>query len=110
MCKENKEINSWLCKDHKNSKIKWNLDITKKSLREKIKIKNDDVDEETKEVLYDVRDNALGSAINAYKTSSRLLINKHIQHFILKKKENKILSKRIVKMTKNSLTFTPPNI
>ena len=110
MCKEYKEINSWLCKDHRNSKIKWNLNINKKSLREKIKIKNDDVDEETKEVLYDVRDNALGSAISAYKTSSRLLINKHIRHFTLKKKENKILSKRIVKMTKNSLTFKHGNI
>ena len=80
MCKENKEINSWICKDHRNSKIKWNLNINKKSLREKIKIKNNDVDKEAREVLYDVRDNALGSAINAYKSSCSLLLNKHIEH------------------------------
>ena len=88
------------CKEHKNSKIIWNLEINQKSIRESLKIKNEDVDNETKEVLYDVRDNALRSAISAYKTSCTLLLNKQIEHFKLKKKDNQILSRRIVKMTK----------
>lgn len=110
MCKKNKEQNSLFCKEHKNSKIIWNLEINQKSIRESLKIKNEDVDNETKEVLYDVRDNALRSAISAYKTSCTLLLNKQIEHFKLKKKDNQILSRRIVKMTKKSICIKNNNI
>ena len=85
-CKKNKEENSWFCKKHINSKIKWNLNINNKSIRETLKIKNENVSEEDKEVLYDVRNNALRSAISAYKTSCSLMKNKKIEHFNLKRK------------------------
>lgn len=90
-CKNNKLVNKWHCTEHKDSKIKWGLNINIMDFRKALPISNTDMtnNNEVKKFIcvpYDLRNEAIEHAIRAYKSATSAVIHNNINSFILKEK------------------------
>jgi transposase len=97
-CNNEKDTSSFMCIEHKDNKISWNLKINLISLRNKILKSDKDIkgtcDEWQMDIPYDTRQLAIKDAINAYHSSIALkqkgYIDKFELHFRSKRSHKKI--------------------
>ena len=124
-CTKNKVDNSFFCETHKTEKPVWNLNISMISIRKLLTIANRDLEllddsnplKKFIKVPYDLRNDAIDSAVNAYKTSVKLLALGHIKEFNLKPRKisyfntSKIfqLPSHFLKLVDNGLMFCKTN-
>ena len=93
-CKNKKEEDSWNCKQHINSIIHWKLNINTIELRKTLPIDKESIlqNENLKKFIntpYDLRNEAIESAVKAYKTNVSSVVNGSKTHFELKEKDIK---------------------
>jgi putative transposase len=124
-CTKPKQDNSFFCEAHKDKKTEWNLNISMISIRKLLTIANRDLEllddsnplKEFIKVPYDLRNEAIDSAVNAYKISVKLLTLGHIKEFNLKPRKinyfntSKIfqLPSNFIKLNDNGLMFCKTN-
>ena len=113
-CSNNKCENSWFCDIHKEANPYWDLNICDDSLRQKLILKKEELNKlndnhELKKFansLYEVRDQAIKSAIVAYKSALANLKNGNIKKFELKNKDtSKKYRKRQFECTGSAIKY-----
>ena len=98
-CKIKKANDCWFCDEHKDEKPIWNLNINIINFRKALKIDNESLknNNELKKYInipYDLRNEAIESAITAYKSACSSLIKGLITSFELKEKEIKAFTSK----------------
>ena len=124
-CSQTKLENSFFCESHQGEKPVWNLNISMISIRKLLTIANRDLElledcnplKKFIKVPYDLRNDAIDSAVNAYKTSIKLLSLGHIKEFNLKPRGTNYFNKtkifqlpsHFLKLVDNGLMFCKTN-
>ena len=91
-CKNKKLENKWLCDEHKDNKLKWDLNINTMALRKELKISNTEIINNPLlskyiNTPYDLRNEAIEQAVRAYKSATAAIIKGNITSFELKEKK-----------------------
>ena len=117
-CSNTKCEKQWFCEEHTEEHPLWELDINETSIRHSLvfsaeKLNKLDKNHELKKftnTMYEVRDQAIKSAINAYKSSVSNLLHGNISKFELKHKDiTKKFRKRMFECTEQGITYDTQN-